>query len=848
MKHGPVYADDRRLRGKPHTSMTLVTVAIGVWVFFSTAIVPLAAQTLPARSGPAEPSAQRAFLDVRINGVADGQSLVLVRSDDLLMLVADLKTFGVHDAGGTIEQTPAGAYVSLKSLAPVVLYTYKEAELRVDLIVDPKYLEHAIVNVDEGGPITRITPAKRSAFFNYSVQAAPAGLATSGEANVAVNGAVFSSLIQHAPDGALTAGQTSLTFDSPRMSRRIIVGETTLQGGGRFDGTARVAGFSISRDFDLDPNLIRTQDGAISGVVSTPSTAQIYVNGVLARTELLNPGTFTFANLPLTGGANATTVVLKDAFGHESTVAQTLYATPSLLRHGLLSYDVGIGRISAGTTTAPPSLASLAYVKAGLTPAFSASATVEESRSTQGAAAEFVTASSRFGEVAMSGALSRGIAQPSSLAGVQLVSLDQNLATTPPLTAAVAAPLPASTPVTALPPPAPSALAPAGTTLRGDAIAGSYTYQTPRASIGFSLAYQSPYYGTLSQPVLSDRTTYDRRISASLPLGKRTLVLTDSYEIYRDEPSIHEMLASSQLPTGHLGALSVAGGRGVLAGHAVPIIRLSYNALVRGSTNVTVSSDSSEAGDVAGFSISHQEAARSGLSYTLGETQTNGILDRNFEATLLTPVAGFDLFADQSTGTTSGTFTVNGAIAAVGHTVALTQPITSAFALIDLDGVSGVRTNVNNQLDGRTDRNGMLFATNLFAYQNNAISVVGTDAPSDVLIDVDRKVIAPSYKGGVLVSFAAKRVRSYVGKLVVRSPRGEAVPAYGRITLGDPTAGFTSDIGTDGGFYFEGAQPGTYPAQIAYKGGTCRFTITLPKSAKAVTTLGTIACEAGRSL
>src|SRR5262249_48894294 len=81
-----------------------------------------------------------------------------------------------------------------------------------------------------------------------------------------------------------------------------------------------------------------------------PSTAEVYVNDRLVRTEALAPGQFDLTRLPVATGRSDARVVVRDAFGGEREFSGAYYLTTSALARGLqeYSYAVGVERTNFG--------------------------------------------------------------------------------------------------------------------------------------------------------------------------------------------------------------------------------------------------------------------------------------------------------------------------------------------------------------------------------------------------------------------------------------------------------------------------------------------------------------------
>ena len=70
-------------------------------------------------------------------------------------------------------------------------------------------------------------------------------------------------------------------------------------------------------------------------MVSLPSEADIYLNGVRIKRELLPPGEFELRNIASYGGAGLVEIVIRDPFGKEQRIKYPTYSTNLLLKKGI---------------------------------------------------------------------------------------------------------------------------------------------------------------------------------------------------------------------------------------------------------------------------------------------------------------------------------------------------------------------------------------------------------------------------------------------------------------------------------------------------------------------------------
>jgi outer membrane usher protein len=153
----------------------------------------------------------------------------------------------------------------------------------------------------------------------------------------------------------------------------------------------------------------------------------------------------------------------------------------------------------------------------------------------------------------------------------------------------------------------------------------------------------------------------------------------------------------------------------------------------------------------------------------------------------------------------------------------------------------GVRVLANNQLSGRTGRNGSLFVPDLHSYLSSPIGIVQDDLPVDVKLGAIEHDIAVPYRGGAVVTFEAEVIRALSGLLDVD---GKA-PKYGTLTVTVGAIEFSSPLSETGEFYFEDLPPGDHPGVATWGNHTCRATIHMPDKAPSMTNAGVVSCVEG---
>ncbi len=97
-------------------------------------------------------------------------------------------------------------------------------------------------------------------------------------------------------------------------------------------------------DFALDPSFVTSPDLGISGVATSPSILNVYVNNVLvANGQQVDSGPFRLQNLPVINGEGQVELVVRDSLGNERTISVPYYNAPEFLRRGVSDFSLEAG-------------------------------------------------------------------------------------------------------------------------------------------------------------------------------------------------------------------------------------------------------------------------------------------------------------------------------------------------------------------------------------------------------------------------------------------------------------------------------------------------------------------------
>ena len=183
-----------------------------------------------------------------------------------------------------------------------------------------------------------------------------------------------------------------------------------------------------------------------------------------------------------------------------------------------------------------------------------------------------------------------------------------------------------------------------------------------------------------------------------------------------------------------------------------------------------------------------------------------------------------------------------GALVGIGGRLMPSQPTQGSFGLVRAGGLPGVEVFSSNQAMGETDSRGDLVIPQLSSYYGNQLGVDDKDIPVDYRIDAIKEYVAPPYRGGAVVAFPIRPVRSFVGKLQVMLQGRARIPSFGQLTVTADGKSFISPVGRDGTFFLDSPPIGRYPARIDFDKGTCEFMMNIPDLKRPFVRLGTVGC------
>ena len=285
---------------------------------------------------------------------------VKVRAADLIGLLSRIIT---PEAVLALNQAAdAQGYLTAQAVEPTGF----------DFVFDPGLLDIAVTiplearqrqtlgfgfDANTEAPTVTSTPSVFAAYVNYrasldylhkNLGGRGAGI-QSPRFDLDVNGTVdavaFENLLTIDPDAdvAVQRNASRLIFDQPDKALRWTLGDL-LPEGTSFQSASDIAGLSVARLYSLRTNdRFVTSRSSRSVTLREQSTVEIRVNGAVARTLVLQPGTYDLRDLPLTQGANAVEIVIEGPSGAREVIAFDFFSDTTLLAGGVDEFYLAAG-------------------------------------------------------------------------------------------------------------------------------------------------------------------------------------------------------------------------------------------------------------------------------------------------------------------------------------------------------------------------------------------------------------------------------------------------------------------------------------------------------------------------
>jgi outer membrane usher protein len=741
-------------------------------------------------SPPGAAALDERILEVRINGVvADPGGIVRITADGGLLVAAeDASRWRLLVDESRLVADAGESYLRLDAV-PGIQAELDTAGSQLNLIAEPAALvtaEHAL-----GSSLApRPEVSGSGAFVNYDLLLQQATVESGNGAQLRL-GAFGRFGLLTSEHALSSAGEESALRLMSTLRRDFPDSMTTLRIGdfasapGSFGRAALLGGVQWGTNFGLQPGLVTFPFQSLAGEAALPSTVDVYLNGAL-RDRIETPaGPFEIAQIPVVTGQGTLRMVVSDALGRSVAIEQPFFASARMLRPGLheQSWELGALREDYG-------IASNRYGRAvaitthrwGLNDRLTAEMRAEVLRDQGTVAAGLATSAGSHGILLAGLAYGGG---PDAAGGRALLGYQGQWGAFS-LGAEVTY---------------------AETAFRqvGD---GAGPIAPPSTLAALNLGWSDERAGSLGLAIVAERSRSGEdsevvNLSWSRQLGARGLAALTYFEDFAGE-----------------------GRRGV---------SLTYMQSIgdRTSSSLTMNQEDGESARAVA-EVQRALDRDPGWGWRLrADERGDGSAELAWQRERGIYRAGGDSLGGEARAFVAAT----GGLVWYSGAVLPARRVESAFGLVRVPGMAGVRVYFENELFGVTDERGELLLPALRPYQANEIRIEVEDLPFDAVVATDRRVSVPYFGSGVVIEFPARIERSATMNL--RLPDGRPVPAGARLQIAGAAG---APVGEDG-YAFVSVPAGRSRLLARWGDGVCDAWLEFPAGEEALPHLGEIDCR-----
>ena len=590
---------------------------------------------------------------------------------------------------------------------------------------------------------------------------------------------------------------TTYSFTDSKSLRRYRAGDFIADGLGS-SRAVRMGGLQITSDFSARPDLVTFPLPALTGSAAVPSTLDVLVNGSRMLSADLAPGPFEVPQLPIVTGRGTITMVLTDVTGRRVVTSIPVYSSRSLLARGLQTYSVQVGSLRRNwglLSNDYGNFAVTASVRRGLTSRLTVEGMIEATRGNLMAGGGLTYNLFDQAQLSVTAAASKGDVANGSLLAAGIERIGRHFSFT-------------------------GSIALASRGYRDLAATSGDRVPRLRASASVGLALGEFGNWNMAYVGIAHRSA-DERGPTNWQASSRAHIISSTWSAQYGSIAVHAT-----------GFRDFSDGRshGISAGVSLPIGR-------RGSAGVSISGG--PAGRQAQFHSSRPVIANKDWGYhafaTVGKDRHAFAL-----AQYQAPWALLGAGISKSGRSVTLRGEIQGSIALLGGELALANRLHDSFALVDTNGVGNVRVLRENQVIGRTNRNGRLLVPNLRAFEMNQLAIDPDDVPADTTVPFINRAVRPMERSGVVLRFPLRTSHAALIELVDES--GQPL-ALGSVVMAQPN-GVAAPVGHGGAAFVENLVAENAIIVERLDGRRCAARFQYRHSAGEIPVIGPVRCDA----
>ena len=734
---------------------------------------------------------QQLPLEVSINGEEVGSWVLLERDGTLFAPVDAFAEWRINRRSSAEPMVYQGRQWYALSSVPGFESKRNFSNQSVELKFSPQAFASTRLTPPASERLALTTPAL-SGFANYDISysyAGASGSAATNDMGVLLELGVSSgwgvltstysgrSLLSRDPltPRSVVRLETTFTRDLPDKNLTLRLGDSATRSS-NLGRSFFFGGFQLNRNFGLTPGFISQPLPVLAGISGGPSTVELYINDVLRQTSRVPAGPFSIDNFPQLTGSGQARVVVRDALGRESVLAENFFSRAELLEQGLSDWSVAGGalRNNLGAKNADygqPFLSGL--WRYGVNKQLTTEANAELGRVTQSAGLGVATALpfTILGQAGLAASNDANTGRGSKyLVGLEHTGLRQSFSLR--IEGASRGYRQIGQEINSLP--------------FKRQLSASYNYASQKfGSVGLG-------YARVNSFDLGALTTYSG--SYSMRIGARSSLSLNAVHV--------NGLSGSTASSTSFGVNLVV----PLENQVAIASGLSYRA---GQTDGFVSASQGLAGDT-GFSWRTQAGQRSNQIYSEGGLNYQG--NRSL------------ISADvNATGSQrSVRLGAQGGLVAIDGQLFATRRVSGSYALVEVPGYADVGVGFNGRVLARTNADGKALVPGLQPYAVNSIRLDPAELPISAELDSIEQTAVPGNRNGVIIRFPVRSGRGALIKIVFDDD--QPAPAGAELELvGDKQEFF---VARRGEAFVTGLQPSNQ-LRLKWLDRSCVLTVVL---------------------
>lgn len=580
---------------------------------------------------------------------------------------------------------------------------------------------------------------------------------------------------------------TTWIHDDPESISRFQLGDG-ISRAGTWGRAVRFGGLQWRSNFDTQPGFVTFPQPSAIGTAALPSTVDVYVNNTKRFSQEVQPGPFEISNMPVITGAGEMQLVVTDLLGRQQVIAQSYYASPSLLRDGLgdYSYEIGFDRQDyglLGNHYGKPF--AVATHRLGLSDRFTRELRAEilPNQQTAGLGAVYLWPSFGTAQAALAASHDAGGEGALFMAGLEHNSRSFSW----------------------------SAQDQIGSPRFNELgwVSGNVRpRRTQSLRLGIPFGEQG---GSLSLSHVNQQFWGQS--------GNRVWTISYSRSLFRE----FFMSAFATQSTGEDGTSRTIG--------------FNISHYFGDRTSGSMQFNRQDAGNDSVLQVQKNLPEGPGFGYRL--TAEEGLNQRQeASGSWQTNRGTYTAAASQQPGSSSTQLGASGGIAFLGGSAFISRRIDDSFAVVNAGGYPGVRVNYENRPAGTTDSDGRALIPHLRPYQQNRISVEEEDLPIEAQMETLEISLTPALRSGTYAEFPINTTHG--GTLVIVLEDGSFIPSGATVILLDQEDEYP--VGQRGEVFLPTLAESN-ELLVSWKGQGCQIDLRLAPDSPPLADLGQQICK-----